>query len=61
MQKDQNFSEDLPHEHTPRLPYDPLAEHTAPLETHLHFKTFQNSIFISKTDINKTAWINARK
>ena len=48
MKKDQNFSGVLPPNPPPRLCHEPVAELTAPQDTHLHFTTFKNSIFVQK-------------
>ena len=45
MKKDQNLSGVLP---PTRLCHEPVAELTAPQDTHLHFTTFKNSIFAQK-------------
>ena len=43
----------------PMIRHESVMELSAPRAPHLHFTTFKNSIFFSKTDISKTAWINA--
>ena len=37
----------------PRLCHEPGAELTAPQDTHLHFTTFKNSIFVQKGTLVK--------
>ena len=39
----------------PKLCHEPVAELTAPQDTHLHFTTFNISIFVQKREISKTA------
>ena len=56
MKKDQNFSGVLP---PPRFCHEPVAELTAPQDTHLHFTTLQKLNLCSERDISKTAWTNA--
>ena len=41
------------------LCHEPGAKLTTPQDTKLSSTTFENSIFVQKTDISKTAWINA--
>ena len=53
MKKDQNSSGVLPPEPQPRLCHEPVAELTAPQNTHLHFTTFKNSIFVEKGTLVK--------
>ena len=31
---------------------------SSPRDSHLHFKTFENSILVQKTGISRIAWIN---
>ena len=53
MKKDQNFLGVLPPEPPPRLCHEPVAELTAYQDTHLHFTTFKNSIFVQQGTLVK--------
>ena len=52
MKKDQHFSGVLP-QTPPRLCHEPITELTTPQDTHLHFTTFKNSIFVQKETLVK--------
>ena len=41
-----------------RLQHEPVAELTVPQDPHLQLTMFENSIFVQKKKISKTAWIN---
>ena len=47
-----------PHEPPPRPCFEFIVVGTVPWETHLHFTTVKDSIFVKK-DVSKTAWKNA--
>ena len=59
MEEDQNISGVLSPEPPPGFHHKPVAYLTAPGKPHLRFTTFERLNFCSKTDIGKTAWINA--
>ena len=53
MKKDQKFFRGFTPKPPPRLCHEPVAELTAPQDTHLHFTTFKNSIFVQKGTLVK--------
>ena len=53
MQKDQTFSGILPPKPPPELSHKPVAKLAAPQDSHLHFTTFENSIFVQKQALVK--------
>ena len=53
MKKDQNFLGVLPPELPPKFCHEPVAELTAPQDTHLHFTPSKNSIFVQKFTLVK--------
>ena len=53
MKKDQKFLGVLPPNHHQGSAMNPVAELTAPQDTHLHFTTFKNSIFVQKGTLVK--------
>ena len=53
MKKDQNFLRGFTPEPPPRLCHGPYAELTAPQDTHLHFTTCKNSVFVQKGTLVK--------
>ena len=56
MKKRPNFFRDFT---LAGLRHEPVVELTASRDPNLRFTTFENSIFVQKTDISKTTWINA--
>ena len=54
-----NFSGTLLPEPPAGLHHELVMELTPPQDPNLHFTSFENSIFVQKMDISKTAWINA--
>ena len=54
-----NFSGTLLPEPLAGLHHELVMELTPPQDPNLHFTSFENSIFVQKMDISKTAWINA--
>ena len=51
--KNKIFQRSYPPKPFPRLCHEPVAEFTASPDTHLHFTTFKNSIFVQKQTLVK--------